>query len=219
MLRTLTDLDDRATVVSVDGIGAFDLISRQAMLSGLRDMEYGEELMPFVSAFNGSPSTYLWEDELGAVHEIQQGEGGEQGDALMPMLFSLGQHPALVAIAAQFLANEKIVRFPRRPVLRPSRRLVLVADGEHVEASTQRASFVPTWRDATDNEDMVDALQHDLEGDPQRAQSGWAEVEQEFGELIRIQTRQHHRCLHQQRILGTQRFVSQVRQSGMLSWL
>ena len=33
--------DDRATV-AVDGIGAFDLISRQAMLSGLRDREYGE---------------------------------------------------------------------------------------------------------------------------------------------------------------------------------
>ena len=65
----------------------------------------------------------------------------------------------------------------------PSRRLVLVAEGEHVEASTQPASFVPTWRDATDDEDMVDALQHDFEGDPQRAQLGWAEVEQDFGEL------------------------------------
>ena len=64
-----------------------------------------------------------------------------------------------------------------RPVLRPSRRLVLVAEGEHVEASTQPASFVPTWRDATDDEDMVDALQHDLEGDPQRNQSGRAEFE------------------------------------------
>ena len=83
----------------------------KAMLSGLRDMEYGEELMPFVSAFYGSPSTYLWEDELGAVHEIQQGEGGEQGAALMPMLFSLGQHPALVAIAAQLLANENLFAF------------------------------------------------------------------------------------------------------------
>ena len=69
------------------------------------------------------------------------------------------------------------------PVLRPSRRLVLVADGEHVEASTQRASFIPTWRDTSENEDILDALLQDLEGDPQRAQSGWAEVEQDFGEL------------------------------------
>ena len=102
VLQTLTDLDDRATVVSVDGIGAYDLISRQAMSSGLRDMEYGEELMPFVSAFYSSPSTYLWEDELGAVHEIRQGEGGE-----LPMLFSLGQHPAWW----RSQANEKLFAF------------------------------------------------------------------------------------------------------------
>ena len=66
-------------MVSVDGIGAYNMISRQAMLSGLLDMKDGGELVPFVSALYGSPSTYLWGDELGAVHEIQQGEGGEQG--------------------------------------------------------------------------------------------------------------------------------------------
>ena len=54
--------------------------------------EHGKELMPFVSAFCGSPSTYLW--KMGAVHEIQQGEGG-----------------ATLAIAAQLLANEKLFAF------------------------------------------------------------------------------------------------------------
>ena len=39
--------------------------------------------------FYGRPSTYLWEDEEGTVHTIIQGEGGEQSDALMPLLFSL----------------------------------------------------------------------------------------------------------------------------------
>ena len=43
-----------------------------------------------VRCFNGSPSTYLWEGEVGMSHEIAQGEGGEQGDPLMPMLFALG---------------------------------------------------------------------------------------------------------------------------------
>ena len=81
------------------------------MLSGLRDMEDGAELLPFVSSFDGRPSTYLWEDEFGVVHDIQQGEGGEQGDALMPMLFSLGQHRALVAIAEQLQENEKLFAF------------------------------------------------------------------------------------------------------------
>ena len=32
---------------------------------------------------------------MGEVHETVQGEGGEQGDPLMPLLFSLGQHARL----------------------------------------------------------------------------------------------------------------------------
>ena len=53
--------------------------------------------MPFVLQFHGSASSYLWEDEEGVVRRIVQAEGGEQGDPLMPALFSLGQHPALQA--------------------------------------------------------------------------------------------------------------------------
>ena len=33
-LQTLTDLDDRATVRSIDGTGVFDLVSRGAVLEG-----------------------------------------------------------------------------------------------------------------------------------------------------------------------------------------
>ena len=36
VIQTLTDLDHQSTVMSVDGVGAFDLISRAAMLEGLR---------------------------------------------------------------------------------------------------------------------------------------------------------------------------------------
>ena len=67
------------------------------MLSGLMDMEEGDRLLPFVRLFYSDPSTFLWDDEVGDTHEIRQGEGGEQGDALMPLLFSLGQHGALKA--------------------------------------------------------------------------------------------------------------------------
>ena len=38
ILQVLTELDEEATVISVDGIGAFDLISKNAMMSGLRFM-------------------------------------------------------------------------------------------------------------------------------------------------------------------------------------
>ena len=46
-------------------------------------------MLPFVRMFYGSPSEYLWEDNQGNVHVVPQGEGGEQGDAMMPLLFCL----------------------------------------------------------------------------------------------------------------------------------
>ena len=56
--------------------------------------------------FDGSPSTFLWEDELGIVNHVQQGEGGEQGDPLMPMVFAFRQHSALVAVSSPDKAVE-----------------------------------------------------------------------------------------------------------------
>ena len=94
-LQAFCDLDPKATVVSIDGISAYDLISRRAMLSGLAGVEGGAKVLPFVNLFYGSPSTYWWEDAMGTVHEVHQGEGGEQGDAMMPLLFSFGQTPSL----------------------------------------------------------------------------------------------------------------------------
>ena len=41
VLQTLTDVDPSATILSVNGIGAFDLLSREAMLRGLLTMEGG----------------------------------------------------------------------------------------------------------------------------------------------------------------------------------
>ena len=78
-------MDPSATILSVDGVGAFDLVSRNAMMQGLLGMEGGDQVLPFVRLFYGSPSTFFWEDTMGGVHHILQGEGGEQGDPLMPM--------------------------------------------------------------------------------------------------------------------------------------
>ena len=89
ILQTITDRDERATVVSIDGVRAYDLISRDAMMEGLLKMEKGDQILPFVRCFYGSPSTHLWEDEVGNPQDIAQGEGGEQGDPLMPLLFGL----------------------------------------------------------------------------------------------------------------------------------
>ena len=110
-IQALTDVNPDSTVLSVDGIGAFDLVSREAMLSGLRNMEGGAKLLPFVAQFYGQPSQYIWEDDEGVCHTIPQGEGGEQGDPLMPALFSLGQHSALQAVQDTLRPTECLLAF------------------------------------------------------------------------------------------------------------
>ena len=103
----MTELDPRATVLSVDGIGAFDLIARAAMLDGLLTVDGGDSVLPFVLQFYSEPSQYLWEDDTGDTHLIHQGEG-EQGDPLMPLLFSLGQHSALQSVQSFLLPGEQL---------------------------------------------------------------------------------------------------------------
>ena len=48
---------------------------------------------------------------LDKVHTISQGEGGEQGDALMPLLFALGQHGVLETTARTLRAGEFMFAF------------------------------------------------------------------------------------------------------------
>ena len=81
------------------------------MLAGLLQMEGGDRMLPFVRLFYSDPSVFLWEDDLGAVHHIVQGEGGKQGDPLMPLLFCLGQHAALVAVAERLEVGERLFAF------------------------------------------------------------------------------------------------------------
>ena len=111
ILQVETDSSPERTVLSVDGIGAFDLVSRESMLRGLFSVQGGEAVLPFVRQFYGVPSTYLWQDDSGDIHEIHQGEGGEQGDALMPALFCLGQHNALAAVQQELVGNERLFAF------------------------------------------------------------------------------------------------------------
>ena len=46
VIQTLTDVDPEATVLSVNGVGAFDLISRASMLEGLQGIEGGDSVLP-----------------------------------------------------------------------------------------------------------------------------------------------------------------------------
>ena len=55
VMQTLIDLDPRTTVLSVDGVGAFGLISRNSMMQGWLHMEGGEKLLPFARMFHSEP--------------------------------------------------------------------------------------------------------------------------------------------------------------------
>ena len=94
-VRTVTDMDPRATVLSIDGIGAYDHVLRSAMLSKLHEAESLRGLIPFVRMVYARPSCYHWQDEEGRCRQIHQHEGSEQGDPLMPLLFCLAIHNAL----------------------------------------------------------------------------------------------------------------------------
>ena len=101
------------TILSVDGVGAYDHISRQSMLSALASRPDLAGVLPFASTLYGSPSTYLSYDKRGIAHEVRQGEGGEQGDPLMPCLFALGQHEALQQARHHLHPSDALCDHPR----------------------------------------------------------------------------------------------------------
>ena len=89
---------------AVDGIGAYDTISTRAMLQGVMLVPSGERVLAFLKQFCSSPSVYVQ-------HEVTQGEGGEQGDPPMPILFCLGQHRTLTAVEGRLKVGEKFFAY------------------------------------------------------------------------------------------------------------
>ena len=111
MTRLLTDMDDDTTVSSLDGIGAYDHVSRACFLEELRNNADLAPLLPFVRLWYSRPSTYTWRDESGTVHNIAQAEGVEQGDPLSPLLFSLAVHLALTHAQESLREGEYLFAF------------------------------------------------------------------------------------------------------------
>ena len=111
MVRAATDNDPSLTLLSVDGIGAYDHIFRSSMLGRLLEMPRARALLPFVRMSYAQPSQYSWVDEEGRHRIINQAEGGEQGDPLMPLLFSIGIQQALEEVAAAMVPGEQLSAF------------------------------------------------------------------------------------------------------------
>ena len=78
-LQVLTEMDSQTTIVTIDGVGAYDSISRKAMLEALMEMPRGSQALPHVRLFYGQPSRYLWEDEFGQRPPYTSGRGWRTG--------------------------------------------------------------------------------------------------------------------------------------------
>ena len=72
IVQALTRMDENATLLSIDGVGAHDSISRRAMFRCFAGMSDGEKVIPFVTQCCDSPSSFLLEDEKGDARTVRQ---------------------------------------------------------------------------------------------------------------------------------------------------
>ena len=105
-----TDANPLCTVLSIDGVGAYDHVFRSSMMCEIWEVPGLRSLLPFVRSVYQHPSQYIWEDSEGRRHVIEH-EGAEQGDPLMPLLFSLAIHNALVEVQANLRDEEHLFAF------------------------------------------------------------------------------------------------------------
>ena len=88
----MTDLDPTTTLLSVDGIGAFDLISREVVAG-----TYGrgwERCCPPFRAYIGGPIMWASRTRSGKARVVNRA---------MPALYACGQHRALVHVSEDLL--------------------------------------------------------------------------------------------------------------------
>ena len=111
VLQALTDNDERATILSVDGIGAFDFFSRESMMRALLEVEGGGKVLPFVRQFYGSLQHISGKTKRETAHFIPHGVGGGTRRPPMLALFSLGQHRALEAVQTHLDPTERLFAF------------------------------------------------------------------------------------------------------------
>ena len=77
-LTTLSQTDPNHTILSVDGIGAFDNISRNSMLQELLQLPTANRCIPFVRMFYGQQSQFVWHDTTGTPMSLLRPKGASR---------------------------------------------------------------------------------------------------------------------------------------------
>ena len=80
------------------------------MLAALRDEPSVQAVLPFARMWYARESRYVWAAGDRS-HCILQAEGGEQGDPLMPAMFSLALRPALRALQSELQPGEQALAY------------------------------------------------------------------------------------------------------------
>ena len=111
VVRSMVELEPTKTLLSIDGISAFDHIKR--MLE-----TFSTTMLLWPLSFLSSECSTAKKFHVcvvrrrNAPHEILQGEGGGQGNPLMPALSALGQHAVLTQVHATLSQGEMLFAYP-----------------------------------------------------------------------------------------------------------
>ncbi|MEI8327300.1 MAG: reverse transcriptase domain-containing protein, partial [Betaproteobacteria bacterium] len=92
-IRTLLDSDKSKMVLKTDFTNAYGLLSRQAILTGLRLLKAPEPVLDYFGFVYGTPVPLMQGGKLAA----HASTGLIQGDPLSPLCFSVGIHPMLLS--------------------------------------------------------------------------------------------------------------------------
>ena len=105
ILQCVTEEEPEATVISIDGVGAYGLISRNAMLEGLLKMENGDQILPFSEMFLWEPINIFIgrRDGRHPEHSTRGGRGARRSPHANAFCI---RSAALLATQARLLANE-----------------------------------------------------------------------------------------------------------------
>ena len=111
LARALLESDPEQIILCVDGVGAFDHVSRVRMFERLLATPSLRPILPFARLWYSSPSEAVWADDAGPTHVVSSAEGGEQGDALMLGLFCIALALAFEQIQNQLAPGDLVVAY------------------------------------------------------------------------------------------------------------